>query len=138
MPPSQMEKGTLRKMGRKDHKGKTPRTGINNLEKIRHHTAIKFSHGRQFRPDTQALREIQKYQKTTELLIPKMAFLRLVREILQWEHAFHLIQAGAVLALHKAAKSYLIWFVEDTNLCAIHAKRVTILPQDMQVVWCIR
>ena len=46
-----------------------------------------------------------------------MPFLRLVREILQQEHAFHLIQASAVLALQEAAKSYLIWLMEDTNLC---------------------
>ena len=62
-----------------------------------------------------------------------MPFLELVREILQKEHAFHLIQAGAALALHKAVESYLIRLMEDTNLCAIHAKRVTILPRDMQL-----
>ena len=68
-----------------------------------------------------------------ELMIPKMPFLRLVQEILQKEHAFHVIQAGAVLALHNAVESYLIRLMEDTNLCAIHAKRVTILPRDMQL-----
>ena len=73
----------------------------------------------------------------TELLIPKMLFLRLVREILQKEHAFHLIQAGAISALHGAVESYLIRLMEDINLCAIHTKRVTILPRDMQLVWCI-
>ena len=70
----------------------------------------------------QALWEIRKYQKTIDLLIPKMPFLRLVSEILQREHAFHLIQASAVLALHEAVESYLIRLMEDTNLCVIHAK----------------
>ena len=62
-----------------------------------------------------------------------MPFLRLVREILQKEHAFHLIQAGAILALHEVAESYLIRSMEDTNLCTIHTKGVTILPRDMQL-----
>ena len=79
------------------------------------------------------MREIQKYQKLMELLIPKMPFLRLVREILQKEHDFYLIQAGAILALHKVVESYLIRLMEDTNLHAMHAKRVTILPRDMQL-----
>ena len=69
----------------------------------------------------------------TELLIPKMPFLRLVREILQKEHAFHLIQAGAVLALHEAVESYLKRLMDDTSLCTIHAKRITVLPRDMQL-----
>ena len=62
-----------------------------------------------------------------------MPFLRLVREILQKEQPLHLIQAGAVLTLLEAAESYLIRLMEDTNLCAIHTKRVTILPTDMQL-----
>ena len=56
----------------------------------------------------------------------------------QKEHAFHLIQAGAILALHEATELYLIRLMEDTNLCAIHAKRVMILPRDMQLAWHIR
>ena len=73
-----------------------------------------------------------------ELLILKMPFLRLVKEILQKEHMFHLIQVGAVLALHEAAEVYLIIILEDTNLCAINAKRMTILPKDMQLMCRIR
>ena len=73
-----------------------------------------------------------------ELLIPRMPFLRLVQDILQKEHAFDLIQAGTVLALHKAAELYLIRLMEDTNLCVIHMKKVTILPRDMQLAWQIR
>ena len=84
-----------------------------------------------------ALREICKYQKAMELLIPKMSFLQLVSEILQREHAFHLIQVGVVLALHEAAEAYIIILLEDTNLCMIHAKKVTILPRDMQLAWRI-
>ena len=75
-----------------------------------------------------------KYQKSTELLIQKMPFLRMVREILQKDHAWYYIQASAVLALHEAAESYLIHIMEDTIMCTIHAKWVTILPKDMQLV----
>ena len=66
-----------------------------------------------------------------------MPFLQLGQEILQKEHAFHLIQAGAILVLHEAAESYLIRLTEDTNLCMLHAKRVMILPRDMQLAWPI-
>ena len=82
MPPSQTGKDASGKTGKKGHKGKTPKISIKNLEKIKHCSAVKSSHVRRFRPSTQALQKIQKYQKATELLIPKMLFLRLVREIL--------------------------------------------------------
>ena len=88
---------------------------------------------RQYWPGTQALREICRFQKSTELFIPKAPFLQLVREILQREHGDHHIQAGAVLALHEATESYLIFLLEDTNLCTIHAKQVSILPRDMKL-----
>ena len=77
--------------------------------------------GRRFRPSTKTLREICHYQKSTELLIPKLPFLCLVWEILQREHGFHHIQMGAVLVLHEATEAYVIFLMEDTNLCTIHA-----------------
>ncbi|GKY96923.1 histone H3.2 [Mayamaea pseudoterrestris] len=87
---------------------------------------------RRFRPGTVALREIRKYQKSTELLIRKAPFQRLIREIAQ-EHAGDLrFQSTAVLALQEASEAYLVSLFEDTNLCAIHAKRVTIMPKDIQ------
>lgn len=91
-----------------------------------------------FRPGTVALREIRKYQKSTELLIRKLPFQRLVREISQ-EHKVDLrFQSAAVAALQEAAEAYLVGLFEDTNLCAIHAKRVTIFPRDMQLARRIR
>ena len=60
-----------------------------------------------------------------------MPFLQLVKEVLQQEHGDHHIQAGAVLALHEATEAYIIWLLEDTKLCVIHAKCITILPRDM-------
>ena len=91
------------------------------------------------RPGTKALRDIRRYQKSTELLINKLPFQRLVREItqekLQLDYRF---QATALLAIQEAAEAHLIGLFEDTNLCAIHAKRVTIMAKDMQLARRIR
>ena len=80
-------------------------------------------------PGTVALREIRRYQKSTELLIRKLPFQRLVREI---------TQSSAIMALQEAPEAYLVGLFEDTNLCAIHAKRVTIMPKDIQLTRRIR
>lgn len=91
-----------------------------------------------FRPGTVALREIRRYQKSTELLIRKLPFQRLVREIAQDFKTDLRFQASAIAALQEAAESYLVGLFEDTNLAAIHAKRVTIMPKDMQLSRRIR
>ncbi len=91
-----------------------------------------------YRPGTVALREIRKYQKSTELLIRKLPFQRLVREIASEYKNDLRFQSSAVLALQEAAESYMIGLFEDTNLCAIHGKRVTIMPKDMQLARRIR
>ena len=91
-----------------------------------------------WRPGTVALREIRKYQNSTELLIRKLPFNRLVREIARDLKTDLRFQAQAVGALQEAAEMYLVGLFEDTNLCAIHAKRVTIMPKDMQLARRIR
>ena len=91
-----------------------------------------------YRPGTVALREIRKFQKSTELLIRKLPFQRLVREIATEFKTDLRFQSSAVLALQEASESYLVGLFEDTNLCAIHAKRVTIMPKDMQLARRIR
>ncbi|ODM88850.1 histone H3, partial [Orchesella cincta] len=78
------------------------------------------------------LREIRRYQKSTELLIRKLPFQRLVREIAQDFKTDLRFQSSAVMALQEASEAYLVGLFEDTNLCAIHAKRVTIMPKDIQ------
>ena len=86
-----------------------------------------------------AIREIRQYQKTTELLIRRLPFARLVREIqMQFSDEKLSWQASAILALQEAAEAHLIGLFEDCNLCAIHAKRVTIMPKDMQLARRIR
>lgn len=91
-----------------------------------------------FRPGTVALREIRKYQKSTELLVRKLPFQRLVRELAQDYKQDLRFQKSAVLALQEASEAYLVSLFEDTNLCAIHAKRVTVMPKDMQLARRIR
>ena len=97
---------------------------------------VKKAH--RFRPGTVALREIRRYQKSTELLIRKLPFQRLVRDIAQEYKSDLRFQSSAVMALQEAAEAYMVGLFEDTNLCAIHAKRVTIMPKDMQLARRIR
>ena len=86
-----------------------------------------------YRPGTVALREIRKYQKSTELLLRKLPFQRLVREIAQDYKRDLRFQSPAVMALQEACEAYLVGLFEDSNLAAIHAKRVTIMVKDIQL-----
>ncbi|KAI5928789.1 histone-fold-containing protein [Camillea tinctor] len=102
---------------------------------------IPYPRRRRYRPGTKALREIRKLQSNTDLLIRKLPFSRLVREIalgirppdegMRW-------QSQAIMALQEAAEAFLVHLFEDTNLCAIHAKRVTIMQKDIQLARRIR
>ena len=88
---------------------------------------------------TVALREMRRYQKSTELLIRKLPFQRLVREIAQNLGKLDVrFQSGAIMALQEASEAYLVGLLEDSNLCAVHAKRVTIMPKDIQLARRIR
>ena len=97
-----------------------------------------------YRPGTVALREIRKYQKSTELLMRKLPFQRLVREVANDIAAGTRFPEGprwqsqAVVALQEAAEAYLVHLFEDSNLEAIHAKRVTIQAKDIQIARRIR
>lgn len=94
-----------------------------------------------FHPGTVALREIRKYQKGVELLVRKLPFQRLVREIAQnapIEKPDLRFQASALAALQEAAEDFLVSLFEDTNHCAIHAKRVTIMPKDLALARRLR
>jgi histone H3 len=90
------------------------------------------------RPGTVALREIRRYQKSTKLLLRKLPFQRLVREIAQDLKPDLRFQSTGILALQEASEAYLVSLFEDTNLAAIHAKRVTIMPQDMKLARRLR
>ena len=100
--------------------------------------SLKRAHNFENLTGTVALREIRKYQKSTELLIRKLPFQRLVREIAMEFKEDIRFQSTAILALQEAAEAYLVSLFEDTNLCALHAKRITIVPKDMQLARRIR
>lgn len=91
-----------------------------------------------FRAGTVALREIRRYQKSTDLLLKRLPFQRLVREIAQDFNNDLRFQASAVDAMQEAAEQYLTGLFVDSNLCAIHGKRVTIMPKDVQLSRRIR
>jgi histone H3 len=91
-----------------------------------------------YKPGTVALREIRKYQKSVELLIRRAPFQRLVREVAQDFKTDLRFEKDAILAIQEAAEAYLVGLFEDTNLCAIHSKRVTIMPKDIQLARRIR
>jgi len=94
---------------------------------------------RRYRPGTRALLEIRKFQKSSHLLIPKLPFSRVVREVCSKICSADMrFQSAAILALQEASEAYLVTLLEDTMLCAIHAKRVTVMAKDMQLARKIR
>jgi len=93
---------------------------------------------RRYRPGTVALRDIRKFQRSGELLLSKFPFQRLVREVAQEYTNAPRFQASAVLALQEAAEAYLVGLFQDAQLCAVHAKRVTVMSKDIQLARRIR
>ena len=91
-----------------------------------------------YRPGTLALKEIRHYQKTTDLLIRRAPFIRLCKEVSQDMGFLYRFQSNAIAALQEASEAFLVGLFEDTNLIAIHAKRKTIMPKDMQLARRIR
>ena len=90
---------------------------------------------RRFRPGTVALRQIRKYQKSTELLIRKLPFQRLVREVVQemFKTESYRFQSTAILALQEASESFLVHMFEQCNDICLHGKRVTVQQRDIQL-----
>mmetsp|Transcript_17855 Transcript_17855/g.25241 ORF Transcript_17855/g.25241 Transcript_17855/m.25241 type:complete len:144 (-) Transcript_17855:444-875(-) len=94
---------------------------------------------RRYRPGERALKEIRAYQSSTNLLLRRLPFARLVREIqTTLTNKPYRWQGTAIFALQEAAEAHLVSLFEDSNLCAIHGKRVTVMPKDMQLARRIR
>lgn len=128
-----------KRLARKSTGGKAPRKHIAAKAARKSAPApggIKKPH--RFRPGTVALREIRQYQKSTDLLIRKLPFQRLVREIAQAMKSDLRFQASAVAALQESAEAYLVGVFEDVNMCAIHARRVTVMDRDVILARRIR
>lgn len=124
---------------RKSTGGKAPRKHLSTKaarKSVPAHGGVKKPH--RFRPGTVALREIRRFQKNTNLLIRKMCFQRFVREIAQDFKSDLRFQSTAIQALQEASEAYLVALFEDANLCCIHAKRVTIKPEDIDLARRIR
>ncbi|KAF8185708.1 histone-fold-containing protein [Pholiota molesta] len=139
-PSNRRPMARTKQTARKSTGGKAPRKQL--ATKAARKTAQTATGGvkkpHRFRPGTVALREIRRYQKSTELLIRKLPFQRLVREIAQDFKTDLRFQSSAVMALQEAAEAYLVSLFEDTNLAAIHAKRVTIQPKDLALARRLR
>ena len=112
-------------LGSKKPRKNTPRMG-----------GIKKPH--RFRPGTVAIRQIRKLQRSTHLLLRKLPFQRLVKNYAHNYMPNCRFQKTALYALQEATESYLVGLFEDTNLSAIHAKRVTIMVKDMKLARRIR
>ena len=139
--PSQINKQTTKTKTKTQQKTTVKSTVVlpryNNNESRR---KTKNGSTRTYRPGMKALREIRKYQKSTDLLIPALSFSRLLREIVQTvtEGQQFRFQSQAIKALQEASEAYLVGLFEDVVLCAMHAKRVTIMPKDMDLARRIR
>ena len=93
---------------------------------------------RRFKPGIKALAEIRKMQQGAELVIPKMSFARLMREVSQDFRTDLRLQASAIAALHEAAEAFLIGLFQDSQLCAIHAHRITVMQKDFRLALRLR
>ena len=91
-----------------------------------------------WRPGTVALREVRKLQKSTDSLIAKAPFSRLVREVAESHKAGLRFQASAVAALQEATEAFVVSLLSDSNVVALHAGRVTAMPRDLQLVRRLR
>jgi histone H3 len=124
---------------RKSTGGKAPPKHLVNKsarKSAQNFSGVKKPH--RYRPGTRALMMIRKYQKSTELLLRKLPFIRLIREIAQDFKGDLRFNSNALAALQEASEHYMIKLFEDANLCAIHAKRVTIFPKDIELARRIR
>ena len=137
-------KDTARKSAGKGYPPSRKQRGLAYKKKREVDVPVKKPH--RYRPGTVALREIRRYQKSTDSLIARFPFARFFREVLTDEIKDRKatimgeprVTASALAATQEATEAYLVGLFEDTNLCAIHAKRVTIMPKDMQLARRIR
>ena len=110
------------------------KSGAKAAKKTKAPGAKKF----RWRPGTVALRQIKKFQKSTNLLMRKAPFQRLVRELASGHKEGLRWQASAVAALQEATEAYVTGLLSDSNLCALHAKRVTLMARDLQLARRLR
>ena len=118
---------------RKDEVGKKRSTFVKKQPRSQTGQALAQQQPHRYRPGMVTLREIRRYQKSMELLIRRLPFQHLVCKILQGYSVGYRVTLAMMMALQEAAEVYLVQLLEDLNLCAIHAKCITIQPKDMQL-----
>ena|SRR3990167_1058790 len=123
---------------------KKDKTGIHKMGKPKASDTKKASQQdteptkRKYRPGMRALRDIKMYQRSTNLLLPKAALLRVIRDMTAKIFPEARYSDAAVNAIQNCVESHMIGLFEDTNLCAIHAGRATIMTKDMRLARRIR
>ena len=125
-------------MGKVKETARKSATLSKKVKKAKKSSASGVKKTRRFRPGTVALREIRRYQKGTELLLRKAPFQRLVRELATSHKQGLRFQSSAVQAIQEATESWAIGLLSDSNLCAIHAKRVTVMNKDLHLARRLR
>jgi len=124
------------RVGGRGRKQVVPRRGVKVPEARRRPALEEARPPHRYRPGTRALMEIRALQRSTALCLRRLPFARLVREITERftpPGQVYRYQASALMALQEAIEAALVRLFEDANLCAIHAKRVTIFPRDIQL-----
>ena len=124
---------------RKSTGGKAPRCQLATKAARRYrHPIGGVKRPMRYRPGTVALRQIRRYQKSTEMLIPKLAFQRLVKEVMQQINEELRIQSTALAAMQEAAEAYLVEYFEDAQHSSIFAGRTTVMQRDFLHVMRMR
>ena len=119
--------------------GKSPRKSLTPRKTPISSSSSRKNTGSRYRPGQKALKEIRFYQKNTDLLIRRLPFARVVKEVQTFvSPRDYRWQASAMMALQEATEAHLVSLFEDAYLCTIHAKRVTLMPKDIQLARRIR
>ena len=119
---------------------RTKTTAVSKSKKVAKSAATKKAGAKKFRwrPGTVALRQIKKFQKSTNTLMRKAPFQRLVRELATGHKEGLRWAASAVAALQESVESYATGLLSDANLCALHARRVTLMSRDVALARRLR
>ena len=128
-----MKKSSIDEKSERGKQKEGPKDKVQEGKAIKNREGAKKERKRKVQRGMQALKEIQKYQKGADLLIRRLLFQWLVREIAQWRREGLRFQSAAVLVLQESGEAFLVGLLEQANLCTIHTKRVTIMPKDIQL-----
>ncbi|EPY27914.1 histone H3 [Strigomonas culicis] len=136
--PHTQQPSPLSSMSRVKETARAKRSITSKKSKKAPRAASGVKHARRWRPGTVALREVKKFQRSVDLLIQRAPFQRLVREIAAAQKEGIRFSSSALLALQESTEAYVVSLLADTNLATVHARRVTIMPRDIQLALRLR